>query len=93
LDVEVELTLDQQAFVRQVIASGRLTHESEIVQDAFSLWEERERRRIEILATLDAAESDLELVYITDHSDKTLPDLAASLKLEARARRASGSSG
>jgi Arc/MetJ-type ribon-helix-helix transcriptional regulator len=91
--MEVDLTLDQQAFVRQVIASGRLKHEAEIMQEAFSLWEDRERRRVEILAALDAAESDLESGYFTDYSDETLPDLAASLKLEARALRASGSNG
>jgi len=91
--MEVELTLDQQAFVRQVIASGRLKHEAEIMQEAFSLWEDRERRRVELLAAFDAAESDLDSGYFTDHSDETLPDLAASLKVEARALRASGSNG
>jgi Arc/MetJ-type ribon-helix-helix transcriptional regulator len=91
--MEVELTLDQQAFVRQVIASGRLKHEAEIVQEAFSLWEERERRRVDILAAFDAAENDMDSGFFTDHSDATLPVLAASLKQEARALRASGSNG
>jgi len=91
--MEVELTLDQQAFVRQVIASGRLKHEAEIMQEAFSLWEERERRRVEILAAFDAAENDLDAGHFTDHSHETLPDLAATLKSEARALRISGSHG
>jgi len=91
--MEVELTLDQQAFVRQVIASGRVKHESEVIQEAFSLWEDRERRRVEILAVFDAAEKDLESGNFSDYTDATLPDLAASLKLEARALRGIGFKG
>ena len=48
--MEVHLSADQQAFVRQVVSSGRLQGEEEAVQEAFALWEERERRRMEILA-------------------------------------------
>lgn len=91
LVMKVDLTLDQEAFVRQVIASGRLKHEVEIVQEAFSLWENRERRRVEILAALDTAEEDLESNFFSDYTETSLPELAVSLKLEARALRASGS--
>lgn len=58
-DMEVQLTPDQQAFVRQAIESGRLEREDEAVQQALALWEERERRRIEILACVDRAEQSL----------------------------------
>lgn len=85
--MEVQLTPDQQALVRQVIDSGRMKHEAEVIQEAFSLWESRERQRIEILAAFDAAESDLQSGFYTDHTDATLPELAASLKQEARAAR------
>ena len=55
--MEVQLTEDQKAFVQQAIESGRYSREEEAVQDALSLWEQRERRRAEILAAVDQAEA------------------------------------
>ena len=57
--MEVHLTPDQEAFVRQAIETGRLVREEDAVKEALSLWEERERRRLEILAAVDKAESSL----------------------------------
>ncbi len=57
--MEVQLTPDQKAFVRQAIESGRLRREEDAVQEALSLWEERERRRVEILASIEQAEASL----------------------------------
>ena len=57
--MHVELTPDQAAFVRQAIESGRLRGEEDAVKEALSLWEERERRRAEILAAVDEAEASL----------------------------------
>jgi Arc/MetJ-type ribon-helix-helix transcriptional regulator len=55
----VQLTPDQKAFVRQAIESGRLRREEEAVQEALSLWEGRERRRLEMLVAVDRAEASL----------------------------------
>jgi Arc/MetJ-type ribon-helix-helix transcriptional regulator len=57
--MDVRLTPDQEAFVRQAIQSGRLRHEEDAVKEALVLWEERERTRAEFLATLDQAEASL----------------------------------
>jgi putative addiction module CopG family antidote len=57
--MEVQLTPDQKAFVRQAIQSGRLQREEDAVKEALSLWEDRERTRAEILAAVDAAEASL----------------------------------
>jgi Arc/MetJ-type ribon-helix-helix transcriptional regulator len=57
--VEVQFTPDQKAFVRQAIESGRLHREEDAVKEALSLWEERERRRMEILIAVDEAEASL----------------------------------
>jgi putative addiction module CopG family antidote len=57
--MDVQLTPDQQAFIREAIESGRLQRPEEAVQEALSLWEERERRRLEILAAVDKAEASL----------------------------------
>ncbi len=57
--MEVDLTADQAAFVRQAIDAGRLDRPEEAVREALSLWEERERRRPEILAAVDTAKASL----------------------------------
>jgi Arc/MetJ-type ribon-helix-helix transcriptional regulator len=57
--MEVQLTPDQKAFVRQAIESGRLGREEDAITEALSLWEERERRRFAILASADRAEASI----------------------------------
>ena len=91
--MEVHLTPDQEAFVQQAIASGRFRREEEALQEAFALWEIRERNRVEILAALDEAESDLESGCFADHSEASLAQLADNLKREARDLRGNGSKG
>ena len=55
--MEVHLTDDQKAFIREAIQSGRFASEEDALQEALSLWEGRERRRAEILAAVDQAEA------------------------------------
>jgi Arc/MetJ-type ribon-helix-helix transcriptional regulator len=57
--MEVQLTPGQKAFVRQAIESGRLGREEDAITEALSLWEERERRRLAILASADRAEASI----------------------------------
>jgi Arc/MetJ-type ribon-helix-helix transcriptional regulator len=88
--VEVELTSGQRAFIRQAIESGRLQREEEAVQAGLSLWEERERRRLEILAAVDRAEASLargEGRTISDHDGVT--QLVADVKRRGIVRLAS----
>jgi putative addiction module CopG family antidote len=75
--MEVHLTPDQKAFVRQAIQSGRLNREEEAVQEALSLWEQRERTRAEILTAVDMAEASVgrgEGRAITQESMRQLAD-------------------
>ena len=55
--MEVRLSDDQMAFVRQAIEDGRYSREEDALEEALSLWEGRERRRAEILAAVDQAET------------------------------------
>ncbi len=41
--MEVQLTADQEAFIRQAAASGRYPSPEAAVRDAMAHWEERER--------------------------------------------------
>jgi Arc/MetJ-type ribon-helix-helix transcriptional regulator len=76
--MEVHLTPDQEAFIRRAMETGRLRGSEDAVHEAMSLWEERERRRLEILLAVDRAEASLargEGRTITTHEDVT--ELAA----------------
>jgi Arc/MetJ-type ribon-helix-helix transcriptional regulator len=87
--MEVHLTPAQEAFIRQAIESGRLHREEEAVQEARSLWEERERRRLEILVAVDQAEASLargEGRRITMREEMT--QLASDVKRRGMARLA-----
>jgi putative addiction module CopG family antidote len=53
--MEIRLTPDQEAFARRAVEAGRLPSEDDVVHEALALWEERERRRIEFVATLEDA--------------------------------------
>ena len=84
--MNVELTPDQRAFVQKASESGRLEREEDAVREALALWEERERRRLEILAMLDEADAELargEGIPITEESMKAL---AADIKERLRRR-------
>ena len=85
--MNVELTPDQRAFVQRAIESGRFSREEDAVQEALALWEERERRRLEILTMVDEAEASLargEGREITEESMKALAE-----EIEQRGRIAS----
>jgi Arc/MetJ-type ribon-helix-helix transcriptional regulator len=85
--MEIHLTPDQEAFVREAVASGRVQRAEEAVEQAMLLWERRERSRLEILAALDASELDLREGRFTEYSKESLPKLADELKQEARRMR------
>ena len=75
--MEVSLTRDQEAFIRQAISSGRFQNQEDAVREALSLWEERERRRAEFLITLDEAKASLargEGMTITSESMRQLAE-------------------
>jgi putative addiction module CopG family antidote len=55
--MEVRLTPDQEAFVRQAIESGRFHRAEDAVEEALLLSEERDRKRAEFFATLDDAKA------------------------------------
>ncbi len=73
--MEVHLTPDQQAFIRGAIESGRIERQEDAIREALSLWEERERKRAALLATLDDAAASLnrgEGIPITQESMREL---------------------
>jgi len=86
--MEVHLTPDQKAFIRQAIESGRLTRAEDAVEEALALWEERERKRAEILAAVDVAEASLARGEGRVLTQESLQELAEKVKQRGRARLA-----
>ena len=84
----VHLTPDQKAFVRDAIASGRLSGEEDAMREALTLWERRERARAEILASVDVAEAALARGEGRVITQESVRDLAAEVKQRGRARLA-----
>ena len=86
--MEIQLTADQKAFIKHAIESGLFHREEEVVEEALSLWEERERRRMEFVATLHDAKQFLEWGEGRIITEESMRDLAEEVKERGRARLA-----
>jgi putative addiction module CopG family antidote len=84
--MRVDLSPDQEAFIRQAIKDGRVASTEDAIQEALHLWERRERRRGEILAAVDEAEASIsrgEGIVLTEES---MRGLAEEVKRRGRVR-------
>jgi len=86
--MEVQLTADQKAFIRNAIQSRRFHREEEAVEEALSLWEDRERCRMELMATLNDAKQSLERGEGRVITEESMRELAEDAKQRGRARLA-----
>jgi putative addiction module CopG family antidote len=86
--MDVHLTPDQEAFIRRAIESGRFTRAEDAVEEALSLWEGRERKRAEILISVDAAEASLARREGQSITHESMRELADRVKERGRARLA-----
>ena len=88
--MQIDLTPEQQDFVRRAIESGWFERAEDAVQAAMTLWVDRERRRTEILAAVDIARASIcrgESIEITRES---MCALAEEVKINAVLPRESG---
>jgi putative addiction module CopG family antidote len=86
--MEVRLTPDQEAFVRQAIEAGRFHRAEDAVEEALSLWEELERKRAEFLATLQDAKASLGRGEGRIITQESMSQLAAEVKQGGQSRLA-----
>ena len=87
--MEVHLTPDQEAFVRQAIETGRFRRPEDAVAEALLLWEEKERARAEILAAVDTADASLARGEGRTITPDSMQQLADEVKQRGRAGLAS----
>lgn len=86
--MEVRLTPDQEAFVREAIEAGRFHRAEDAVEEALSLWEERERKRAEFLATLHDAKASLARGEGRVITQDSMRELAEEVKRRGQSRLA-----
>jgi Arc/MetJ-type ribon-helix-helix transcriptional regulator len=86
--MEVHLTADQKALVRRAIETGRFHREEDAVQEALSLWEERERQRAEFLASLADTKTSLARGEGRTITQQSVRELAEEVKERGKARLA-----
>jgi len=84
--MEVQLTPDQQAFIRAAIDSGRIERQEDAIREALALWEERERQRAALLATLDDDAASLERGAGFPITQESMRELAGEVKRRGLAR-------
>jgi Arc/MetJ-type ribon-helix-helix transcriptional regulator len=87
--MEVRLTPDQEAFIRRAIEDGRIGRAEDAVEEALSLWEERERKRAEFLATIDDAKASIARGEGQVITQQSMRDVATEVKQRGRSRLAS----
>ena len=90
--MEVQLTDDQKAFVRQAIASGRYSREEDALDEALCLWEARERARAGILLAVEAAEASLAPGAGRIITEESMHEVAREVKQRGRVRLAADQS-
>ena len=83
--MEVQLTPDQEEFIRKGMDEGRYKSADEAVQEAMAHWEEAQRARLEMIAALEASEADYEAGRYTEYNADSSPSLAEEIKREGRA--------
>ena len=87
--MEVRLTPDQEELISRAISSGRFRSAEDAIEEAMSLWEDRERRRTEILAAIDIAEASIAHGKGRIITEQDMQNLAAEVKARGRNRLAS----
>ena len=84
--MEVQLTSDQKAFARRAVEAGRLHSEEDAVQEALALWEDRERRRMTFVASLEDARASLSRGEGRVITEQSMHELADEVRERGRAR-------
>jgi Arc/MetJ-type ribon-helix-helix transcriptional regulator len=90
--MNVELSPDQRAFVQKAIESGRFTRQEQAIEEALTPWEERERRRLEIIAMVEEADASCDIALMAHRlslrARSDVDDIAYYVSVEGRSLEA-----
>ncbi len=82
----MRLTSQQEESIRRAVETGRIRSQEDALQEALSLWEERERKRAEFLSTLDDAKASLARGEGRIVTEESMRELAQAVKQRGLAR-------
>ena len=88
--MEIDLTPEQDSFIQLGVREGRFRDEKEAVRQAIAFWEERKRRRLQVIAAIEEGEAsfgDGDTVLETEEDFRRLADDIKQRGREALARR------
>lgn len=83
--MEIELTPEQNSFIQLGVREGRFRDEKEAVRQAMAFWEERERRRLELIAAIEEGEASFGEDDIVLETEEDFRNLAEDIKQRGRA--------
>ena len=86
MEVRIVATPEQEAFIRQGISSGRFATAEDAAREALHQWEERQRRRTELLIELDTAEASLARGEGRSVSPESVREFIEDVKRRGRSR-------
>ncbi len=86
MEVRIVATPEQEAFIREGIASGRFATAEDAAREALHLWQERQRRRTELLIELDAAEASFARGESRRVGPESITEFIAGVKRRGRTR-------
>jgi putative addiction module CopG family antidote len=86
MEVRIVTTPEQEAFIREGISSGRFATAEDAAREALREWEERQRRRTELLMELDAAEASFARGAGRRITPQSIPEFIEGVKRRARSR-------
>ena len=79
---------DQETFIKRAIDAGRYDRPEDAVTEALLLWEDREHRRADLIASLDEADASLDRGEGLDINSQSMRGLAEDTKQRGCARLA-----
>jgi Arc/MetJ-type ribon-helix-helix transcriptional regulator len=86
--MEIELTPEQSDFIRAGIEQGRYHDSADAIHRAMDQWVERERERLELIASLDAAADSIEAGEFIEYSQEALANLPSDVAKRNKSRLA-----
>ena len=84
--MQIDLTPEQNSFIALGIQEGRFRDSRDAVEQALAQWEKRERARVELIASFDAAEQSLDDGEGEEYTPETLHNLIASVERRGKSR-------
>jgi len=87
MELRVKPTPDQEAFIRDAIATGRYQSAEDVARVALQRWEDDERRRAELVAELNSADASIDRGEgVRADTREALTTAFDAIRTEARSR-------